>query len=76
MLFVTEYRIKSSVTREDTRRLMDLFAKEPTSPGELAHYVRMDGAGGYVLIDSDDTTALSRASSCSRTSWSSRSSRS
>ena len=58
MLTVTEYRLRSTLSREDEKRLMDLFAEKAKGPGELAHYIRMDGGGGYVVADSDDVTGL------------------
>jgi|HubBroStandDraft_4_1064222.scaffolds.fasta_scaffold564919_2 hypothetical protein len=58
MLFVIDYKIKPTVTRDGNRQIMELFAKEPQSPGELSHHARLDGSGGYVLLDSDDVTAL------------------
>jgi hypothetical protein len=57
MLFVTEYRFKSHLTREDSKRLMDVFGKQGQAPGEIAHYVRVDGSGGFVVTDTDDPVA-------------------
>lgn len=58
MLFVTEYKLKPTMTRDQSRELMDLFGKDPQAQGELAHYVRVDGSGGYLIIDTDDPAAL------------------
>jgi len=49
MLFLTEYELKPTLVPSDTKRLMDEFAKRGAAPGELAHYVRADGKGGYTL---------------------------
>jgi Protein of unknown function (DUF3303) len=58
MLFVVEYELKPTLTPEDAQKLMEAYGKEPRSPGEVAHYSRIDGSGGYVVVDSDDATAL------------------
>jgi hypothetical protein len=36
---------------------MDVFAKRGQAPGEIAHYVRVDGTGGLVISDTDDMVA-------------------
>ena len=58
MLFVTEYRERANITREHLKRLMGVFAEHPKAPGEIAHYARMDGSGGYVVLESNDVEAL------------------
>jgi Protein of unknown function (DUF3303) len=57
MLFVTEYRFKPNMTKAESQRLMDEFGKRGASPGELAHYVRIDGSGGTTISDIDDIDA-------------------
>jgi hypothetical protein len=54
MLFLTEYELKPTLVPSDTKRLMDEFAKRGAAPGELAHYVRADGKGGYTLTEVDE----------------------
>jgi hypothetical protein len=58
MLFITEYKLKSHLTRADSKRLMDEFGKRGAAPGEVAHYVRMDGSGGVVIVESDTTAGF------------------
>jgi hypothetical protein len=57
MLFVTEYRLKPGMSKPEITRLMEVFGKKGPGPGELAHYVRVDGTGGYTISDSDDSNA-------------------
>ena len=45
MLLLTTYRVKSHLTRADFKRLMDEFGKRGPGPGEVAHYVHIDGSG-------------------------------
>ena len=60
MLFITEYEVRPDITREDQKRLMELFGKRGNAPGEVAHYARLDGGGGYIVSNStdDDVPAL------------------
>jgi len=59
MLFITDYKLRSHLTRDDDKRLMDVFAQRGgKSPGEIAHYVRMDGSGGVVVSDNSDMLEL------------------
>ncbi len=57
MLFVTEYRLKPGMSKPEVTRLMDVFGKKGPGPGELAHYVRVDGTGGFTISDNDDSSA-------------------
>ena len=57
MLLITEYRLKPHLPKAEVKRLMDIFAKRGAAQGEIAHYVRADGTGGYTIIESDDITA-------------------
>jgi hypothetical protein len=57
MLFVTEYRLKPHMTKAEVTRLMDVFGKQGPGPGELAHYVRVDGTGGVTISENDDSSA-------------------
>jgi hypothetical protein len=54
MLFVTTYKIKPFLSREETRTLLEVFAKEGSGPGVTAHYVAADGSHGVVVSESDD----------------------
>jgi hypothetical protein len=54
MLFVTEYRFRSGMDQAQVGRLMELFAKRGPEPGEVAHYVKADGTGGFTIDEVDD----------------------
>lgn len=54
MIFVTTYKIKPFLAKEETKELMDVFAKEGAGPGATAHYVAADGSHGVVISESDD----------------------
>ena len=43
--------------KPEVTRLMDVFGKQGPGPGEIAHYVRVDGSGGFTISDNDDSTA-------------------
>ena len=58
MLFITTYKVKPYITKAETAELMEVFAKQGSAPGEIAHYVNADGGGGVVISD----TAGSRVS--------------
>jgi hypothetical protein len=57
MLFVTEYRFRSGMDQAQVQRLMDLFGKRGAEPGEVAHYVKADGTGGFTIDEVDDPAA-------------------
>ncbi len=60
MLFVTTYKIKPHLTKEEAKELMAVFAKEGTGPGVKAHYVTADGGNGVVVSENDDVAAAYR----------------
>jgi hypothetical protein len=53
MFFVSEYRLKPHMAKSDVKRLMDEFGKRGAAEGEIAHYVRADGTGGYTVSEAD-----------------------
>jgi hypothetical protein len=57
MLFVTEYRLKPNMTKSEVARVMEAFGKQGPGPGETAHYVRIDGTGGFTISENDDQKA-------------------
>ena len=57
MLFVTTYRIKPFLSNEETKKLLEVFAKVGPGPGTTAHYVAADGSHGVVVADTDDVAA-------------------
>ncbi len=58
MLFITEYKLKSHLNKADSKQLMDEFGKRGAAPGEIVHYVRMDGSGGVVIVEGDADVGL------------------
>jgi hypothetical protein len=54
VILVTTYKLKPFLNKEETRQLMDVFAKEGTGPGATAHYVAADGSQGVVVAETDD----------------------
>ena len=55
MLFMTEYRLKPHLPKSEVKRLMEIFAKRGAADGEIAHYVRSDGTGGYTIGQTEDS---------------------
>ena len=60
MIFVTTYRIKSFISNEETKQLLEVFAREGAGPGTTAHYVAADGSHGVVIADTDDLAGAYR----------------
>lgn len=54
MLFITTYKLKPFLGKDDLRELMGVFAKEGAGPGVIAHYVAADGSHGVVISEADD----------------------
>ena len=53
MLFMATYTIKPFLSKEEQRELMDLFAKNGTATGTIAHYVYADNSGGFTIGEAD-----------------------
>ncbi len=60
MIFVTTYRLKPFLTKDETRKLMGVFAERGAGPGTIAHYVAADGSHGLVISDNDDVETAYR----------------
>jgi hypothetical protein len=54
VILLTTYRIKPFLSDEETRELLEVFAREGAGPGTTAHYVAADGSHGVVIADTDD----------------------
>jgi hypothetical protein len=54
MLFMTTYKIKPYLSNEETKTLLEVFAREGAAPGTTAHYVAADGSHGVVIAETDD----------------------
>ena len=57
MLFISEYRLKPHMAKAEVTRLMDEFGKRGAPEGEIAHYVKTDGTGGYTVGEFEDLNA-------------------
>lgn len=56
-MFITEYQLSPHMPKAEVKRLMDEFGKRGAAAGEVAHYVKADGTGGYTVGESDDLNA-------------------
>ena len=57
MLFITEYQLSPHMPKADVKRLMEEFGKRGPVEGEIVHYVKADGTGGYTVSENDDLNA-------------------
>jgi hypothetical protein len=57
MILMTTYKVKPFLSRDQTRKLLDVFSKVGAGPGVTAHYVAADGSHGVVISDTDDVAA-------------------
>ena len=60
MLFMTTYKIKPFLSNQETKQLLEVFAKEGAGPGTTAHYVAADGSHGVVIAETDDVAGAYR----------------
>ena len=60
MKYVTTYTFKPFMTKDETKTLLQAFAKFGNAPGTTAHYLRTNGTGGTVIGETDDIAALYR----------------
>jgi hypothetical protein len=54
MILVTTYKLKPFLSKAETSKLLEIFAKEGPGPGVTAHYVAADGGHGVVISETDD----------------------
>jgi hypothetical protein len=54
MILVTTYKVKPFLSKEETRELLDVFAKEGAAPGTTAHYVAADESHGLLIAETND----------------------
>lgn len=50
-LFLTVYRYKEHLDETSLRELTKRFGEVGESPGTIAHYVRLDGRGGFTVSE-------------------------
>ena len=60
MLFITTYKIKPFLSNDETKKLLEVFAREGAAPGTTAHYVAADGSHGVVIAETDDIAGAYR----------------
>ena len=60
MIFITTYKIKPFLSNEETKTLLEVFAKAGPGPGTTAHYVAADGSHGVVIAETDDLVSAYR----------------
>ena len=60
MKYVTTYKFKPFMTKDETKALLAAFAEFGNAPGATAHYVCTDGTGGIVIGESDDIAGMYR----------------
>ena len=53
MILITTYRIKQ-LSRDETKKLMGVFAEKGVPSTVRAHYVAADGSQGLVISEADD----------------------
>ena len=53
MIFIATYRIKQ-LSRDETKKLMGVFAEKGVPSTVRAHYVAADGSQGLVISEADD----------------------
>ena len=54
MIFITTYKVKPYISKDETRKVLDVFSKQGEGPGTIAHYVATDGSHGVVISEADD----------------------
>ena len=54
MIFITTYKLKPHLSKDEVKEMMGVFATVGNTPGTTAHYVNADGGGGLVIAESDD----------------------
>jgi hypothetical protein len=57
MIFITTYKVRPFLSKEERRELMDAFGKVGAPAGTTAHYVAADGSHGVAISESDDAEA-------------------
>ena len=60
MILMTTYKIKPYLSNEESKKLLEVFAKVGPGPGATAHYVAADGSHGVVISDTDDVAGAYR----------------
>ena len=54
MIFITTYRVKEQLSKDELKELMAAFGEHGTTPTVTAQYVSVDGSAGLVIEETDD----------------------
>jgi hypothetical protein len=54
MVLITTYKVKPFLSKAETKKVLEVFAKAGPGPGTTAHYVAADGSHGVVISETDD----------------------
>ena len=57
MIFMTRYKVRPFLSKDEQRKLMDVFGKVGAPAGTTAHYVAADGSHGVAILEADDAEA-------------------
>jgi hypothetical protein len=60
VIFITTYKTKPFLSKEETAELMGAFAKFGSGPDTTAHYVAADGSHGVVISEGDEVVTAYR----------------
>lgn len=55
MLMATRYTFKGDQSPDSVKALLAVFAERGPGAGEIAHYVSVDGRGGLIIAEVDDS---------------------
>jgi hypothetical protein len=58
MIFITTYRVKPFMSKDEVREVMSVFQARGGGTGVVAHYFAADGSQGVVISEQDDAAAL------------------
>ncbi len=57
MIFMTTYKLKPFLSKDERRTLLDVFGKVGVPAGTTAHYVAADGSHGVAILEANDLDA-------------------
>jgi hypothetical protein len=57
VIFITTWRVKENLTKDEQKELLGAFRDHGTTPTVTAHYVSGDGTTGVVIDETDDLEA-------------------
>jgi hypothetical protein len=51
--YLVQYQFKPFLSPDDSQHLVKLFMERGVTAGTIAHYVRSDGRGGFMVMEQD-----------------------